>query len=111
MEKIRLTLACWDYDRTRALQERTSLVGEDLRDLAAFGRRPNHTKGRAVASRRERARVAVRQDAGVFWHDFRAEPAHRAAALDIFIVNGSRFALQSGLQLVDRLPFSDAGAK
>jgi len=31
MGKIRLTLACWDYDRTRALQEgRVEVEGVDL---------------------------------------------------------------------------------
>ena len=31
MAKIRLTLACWDYDRTRALQDgRVEVEGVDL---------------------------------------------------------------------------------
>ena len=64
----------------RALQERPRLVGEHLPHLALLRGGANDAERRAVPGGRERAGVAVRQNARVFGHDVRAEPAHRLAA-------------------------------
>ena len=53
---------------------------------------------RAVAGRRQRAGVAVRQDARAVGHDVGAERAHRPAARDVLVVNRARLALERGRQ-------------
>ena len=49
--------------QSRALQPRTGLVRVDLDALARLDRRADHAQRRAVAGGRERAGVAVREDA------------------------------------------------
>ena len=71
--------------------------------LPASTRAANHAERRAVAGGRQRAGVAVRQDARVVRHDRRAERAHRAAARDVLVVDGLRLAVEPVLDLVDRL--------
>ena len=71
--------------------------------LARLDRAADDAERRAVAGRRQRAGVAVRQDARVGRHDRGAERAHRAAARDVLVVNRLRFAVEPVLDLLDRL--------
>ena len=55
--------------------------------LALLDRGADHAERRAVAGRRQRAGVAVRQDARAVGHHRRAVTAHRAAARDVLVVD------------------------
>ncbi len=79
--------------------------------LPLLGGGANHAERGAVAGRRQRAGVAVRQDPRVLRHDVGAEPAHRPAALDVFVVNRVGLPLERRLELLDRLAGLDAGGE
>ena len=96
---------------SRALQKRPGLVGEYGDLLAGGDGAANDAERRPVPSRRKRARVAVRQHPGVRRHHFGAERTHRAAARDIFVVNGLRFAVEARFDLIDRLAGLGAGSE
>ena len=71
--------------------------------LALLDRAANHAERRAVAGRRQRAGVAVRQHARRSGTTLGAMRAHRAAARDIFVVNRARLGFEPLLDLIDRL--------
>jgi hypothetical protein len=78
--------------------------------FAALGRGANHAQRRAVAGGRQRARVAMRQDARLVGHELRAIRAHVTAALDVFVVYLSALPPRVDFQLVNRGPPCAAAA-
>ena len=58
----------------RTLQEGTGLVGEDIHLLARLYRRPDHTQRGAVASRRQRTGIAMREHRLMIGNQVRAVP-------------------------------------
>ena len=66
-----------------ALQERPRLVDPDVRDATGLVRGADCSERRAVPTRREPARVAVREDARALREQLHRVRAHRAAALDL----------------------------
>ena len=94
-----------------ALQERPRLVGEHDDALAFLDRAADHAQRGTVAGRRERAGVAMRENARVRRHHLRAEGAHRATTRDVLVVNRHRLAVESILDLPDRFPRPGRGAE
>ena len=66
-----------------ALQERPRLVDPDVRDATRLVRGADCSERRSVATRREPARVAVREDARSLREQLHRVRAHRTAALDL----------------------------
>ena len=87
-----------------ALHERACLVGHHDHFLARFNGSANDAERRAVARRRQRARVAMRQHPRRIGHHRGAKDAHGATARQIFVVNVARIGLHQTLDLIDRLP-------
>ena len=92
---------------TRALQERTRLIREDIDLLARLDRRANHAERSAETGGRQSARVAVRQHRLAIRHQARAMAADRLVDGDVFQVNLLGLADQRGANLVEGL-FLDA---
>ena len=71
--------------QTRTLQERAGFVGDDGNALSRLDRRANHTERRAVARRRQRAGIAVREHPGAIGQERRAMFAQRAVRADVLL--------------------------
>ena len=85
----------------RALQDGPRLVGEDRYRAALLDGAANHAERGAVAGRGQRARVAVREDAGLLRDEGAAEAADGAAAGDILVMDGLRLGQHQLAQVLD----------
>ena len=89
--------------QARPLEQRPCLVDPHMRHSSPLRGRPNRTDRRAVAARREPARVAVGQDPGGRRHELGGVGAHRDAPGDLVLVDPPRaLGGRIGPHLVER---------
>ena len=78
---------------------------------ALLGRGADHAEGGAIARGRQRAGIAVRQNAGVLRYEHRSMLAHGATALHVLVVDRAGFVFQPRTELVDRFAGLRSGRK
>ncbi len=80
------------HGQTRALQERTGLIGEDVDLFAGFDGGPDDAERGAIARGGERAGVAMREHGLAIGNEGGAVAADGAADCDVLFADEDRFA-------------------
>ena len=84
------------------MQKRTRLVGVDVNLFAALDGGADDAQRHPITAGSQRAGIAVRQNAAIIGHEFRAKRAHRLAGGDVLLVHHVRFGQEFFLDLDER---------